>query len=151
MTNHSLRNDLMGRFHYNQRNILRLLLLAFALAVLFVCLRLPLLHGLRPNFYQPARPDLTRAKIHLSAFYDDEQSLISELTQTHRQLLMTLALLSKAESQLSPDDRALLDRVRKRLRVLEREHASRRMTPEALRQTYHNLAAALENLIDGSD
>lgn len=152
MANHSLLYDLMGRFRYNQRTRSRFLLLAIVSAVVIVCLlQLPLLEGLRPDFYQPARPALTRAKIHLSAFYVDEESLLAELSKAHRQLLMTLAQLAKAKSQLSPEDRAVLERLRNRLRELEDERTTGHMTPEELHQTYRNMVGELEALIDRSD
>ena len=127
-----------------------LLLLILVPAAILVSLRLPQFVSRRPDFYQPARPDLTSAKIHLSAYYDDEKLLLSDLSQAHRQLSTTLSLLAKAKSQLAPKDRMLLDNLRSRLQDLEQARTSGGMTPETLRRTYQQLAAELKALIERS-
>ena len=127
-----------------------LLVLILVPAAVLVSLRLPQLTSRRPDFYQPARPDLTSAKIHLSAYYDDEKLLLSDLSQAHRQLATTLSLLAKAKSQLAPKDRLLLDSLRSRLQELEQARTSGSMTAETLRRTYQQLAAELKALIDRS-
>ena len=128
-----------------------LLLLILVPAAVLVSLRLPQFASQRPDFYQPARPDLTSAKIHLSAYYDDEKLLLSDLSQAHRQLATTLSLLAKAKSQLAPKDRLLLDSLRSRLQELEQARTSGSMTAETLRRTYQQLAAELKALIDRSE
>ena len=127
-----------------------LLLLILVPAAVLVSLRLPQFVSRRPDFYQPARPDLTSAKIHLSAYYDDEKLLLSDLSQAHRQLSTTLSLLAKAKSQLAPKDRMLLDNLRSRLQDLEQARTSGSMTAETLRRTYQQLAAELKALIERS-
>ena len=127
-----------------------LLLLILVPAAVLVSLRLPQFVSRRPDFYQPARPDLTSAKIHLSAYYDDEKLLLSDLSQAHRQLATTLSLLAKAKSQLAPKDRMLLDNLRSRLQDLEQARTSGSMTAETLRRTYQRLAAELKALIERS-
>ena len=127
-----------------------LLLLILVPAAVLVSLRLPQFVSRRPDFYQPARPDLTSAKIHLSAYYDDEKLLLSDLSQAHRQLSTTLSLLAKAKSQLAPKDRMLLDNLRSRLQDLEQARTSGSMTAETLRRTYQRLAAELKALIERS-
>ena len=127
-----------------------LLLLILVPAAVLVSLRLPQFVSRRPDFYQPARPDLTSAKIHLSAYYDDEKLLLSDLSQAHRQLSTTLSLLAKAKSQLAPNDRMLLDNLRGRLQDLGQARTSGSMTAETLRRTYQQLAAELKALIERS-
>jgi hypothetical protein len=140
-----------GKLYSLHRRRRRRLLMALALGLLLAALLLPLLEGWRPNFYQPARPALTQAKMHLSAFYVDEKFLLTELSETHRQLAATLDLLDKAKQQLAPADRSLLERLRARLRQLEDDRMTRRLTPDALHKLYKQLASELEELIHRSE
>jgi DNA repair ATPase RecN len=103
----------------------------------------------RPDYYQPARPSLTEAKRHLDVFYADEKLLLKTLSETRWQLEQTLKLLTKAQQQLSLEQRQTLDRLRYRLYHLEDIHNTERMTPDSLRETYRQLAAELSDLIDG--
>ncbi|MEJ2456123.1 MAG: hypothetical protein P8103_18510 [Candidatus Thiodiazotropha sp.] len=105
----------------------------------------------RPDFYQPARPSLTEAKRHLDFFYADEKLLLKELSETRQQLDLTLNLLSDAGNQLSRQQHRTLERLRVRLHQLENIHNTEHMTPEALQETYRQLAAELKALIEGLD
>lgn len=152
MTYHSLRTThAKKKTHSTHRRRNRRLLLALCLILLSGALLLPLIDAWRPDFYQPARPALTQAKIHLSAYYVAEKFLLTELSETHQELAATLDLLDKAKTQLAAADRRLLERLRSRLHRLEDDRVTKRLTPQALHQLYRQLAGELEELIHRSE
>ncbi|WP_078119857.1 hypothetical protein [Thiosocius teredinicola] len=100
----------------------------------------------RPNYYSPARTALVTAKERLEIAFSEEANLLSYLEETHRDLESAIDALDQARSD--PSMRAEIDSVRRRLSALGDTDRLQRTTPEELKQTYHEINAEIEALIE---
>lgn len=102
----------------------------------------------RPNLYNPARIEIVKAQRHLSEAYR-RSTKAAQLRQEMREVRVSLekasSLLGEAE-RLDLSDKNDITRIRARLKALEDEARTNRMTAAELHAAYEQLSQQLGKL-----
>jgi predicted nucleic acid-binding Zn-ribbon protein len=99
----------------------------------------------QPDFYQPARAELTEAATILSQTYAEEKELFQQLRPVHTRLDDAIALLGRAE-RLDPEDKRRIETLQARLRALEDTDRMLSTDPKDLLRAYRELTDQLNDL-----
>ena len=104
------------------------------------------LHEAQPDFYQPARTALVTAKQRFAVSYSEENDLLENLHQTHRDLQSVIESLDKAGVDASY--RSDLESLRARLQGLMDMHHLEQIDSRQLNAEYGAIEADFDELIN---
>jgi len=126
--------------------VLGLIIIVVAAVIFFG----PALREQEPDYYNPARIALVNARMRFEESLGHEQALIEQLQMVHKELGSAIVHLAKA-ADLDPADRARIEAMRSTLESLENPERLRKASPEKLQQSYRELLAQMETMIEDLD
>jgi exonuclease VII small subunit len=110
----------------------------------------PALREHEPNYYNPARTALVNARMRFEESLGHEQALLTQLQMVHEDLDSAITQLGKA-ADLDSTDRARIEALRSSLVSTESPDRLGEVSSEKLYQSYRDLLAQLEALIEELD
>ena len=126
--------------------VLGLCIFALAAAIYFG----PVLRKHEPNYYNPVRASLIKARKLFAESLVHEQVLSDQLKMAHEELDSAITRLAKV-ADLDPAYRARIESLRASLLSLENPDRPKDESPEKLQQAYRDLLAQMETMIADLD